>query len=130
MVHDGLLDKSASQQRMMLQKKKVGNGTALFTCAQYGVTIDATKQSGLYDSIMQCVTHGLNALNFSDGSAQVQVESEGRSGSPAIIFYHLHQHRCCYDMAGLCKQQRRHKADLLRLRRRYLRAECRWTASG
>ena len=25
-------------------------------------------------------------LNYSDGSAQVQVESEGRSGSPAIIF--------------------------------------------
>ena len=50
MAHDGLLDKECFTTTDDAAKEKVGNGTALFTCAQYGVTIDATKQSGLYDS--------------------------------------------------------------------------------
>ncbi len=93
---------------MMLQKKKVGNGTALFTCAQYGVTIDATKQSGLYDSNPEMRYTWVGPLNYSDGSAQVQVESEGKADLLLLSSsYHLHQHRCCYDMAGLCKQQKK-----------------------
>ena len=86
MVHDGLLDKECFTTTDDTAKEKVGNGTALFTCAQYGVTIDATKQSGLYDSNPEMRYTWVGPLNYSDGSAQVQVESEGRSGSPAIIF--------------------------------------------
>ena len=86
MVHDGLLDKECFTTTDDAAKEKVGNGTALFTCAQYGVTIDATKQSGLYDSNPEMRYTWVGPLNYSDGSAQVQVESEGRSGSPAIIF--------------------------------------------
>lgn len=86
MVHDGLLDKECFTTTDVTAKEKVGNGTALFTCAQYGVTIDATKQSGLYDSNPEMRYTWVGPLNYSDGSAQVQVESEGRSGSPAIIF--------------------------------------------
>lgn len=86
MVNEGILDKECFTQSDDRGKEKVGNGTALFTCAQYGVTIDATKQTGLYDSNPEMRYVPVGPLNFSDGSELVQVEAEGRSGSPVIFF--------------------------------------------
>ena len=39
MVHDGLLDKECFTTTDDAAKEKVGNGTALFTCAQYGLSL-------------------------------------------------------------------------------------------
>lgn len=86
MVNEGLLDKECFTTSDDRAKEKVGNGTALFTCAQYNVTIDATKQTGLYDSNPEMRYVWVGPLDFQGGEANVQVESEGRSGSPAIIF--------------------------------------------
>ena len=86
LVHDGILDKECFTQTDDRGKEKVGNGTALFSCAQYGVTIDATKQTGLYDEHPEMRYIPVGPLNYQDGSALVQLESEGRSGSPVIFF--------------------------------------------
>ena len=50
LVHEGILDKECFTQTDDRGKEKVGNGTALFSCAQYGITVDATKMTGLYDT--------------------------------------------------------------------------------
>lgn len=86
MVNEGILDKECFTQSDDRGKEKVGNGTALFTCAQYTMTIDATKQTGLYDSNPEMRYVPVGPLNYSDGSELVQVEAEGRSGSPVIFF--------------------------------------------
>lgn len=86
MVHEGILDKECFTQTDDRGKEKVGNGTALFSCAQYGVTLDATKMTGLYDAHPEMRYIPVGPLTYQDGSPMVQVESEGRSGSPAIIF--------------------------------------------
>lgn len=86
LVKEGLLDKECFTQSDERGKEKSGNGTALFTCAQYGVTIDATKQTGLYDSNPEMRYIPVGPLDYSDGSAASQIEPEGRSGSPVIIF--------------------------------------------
>ncbi|MDD7739497.1 MAG: hypothetical protein PUJ62_05420 [Lachnospiraceae bacterium] len=86
LVNEGILDKECFTQSDERGKEKVGNGTALFACAQYGVTIDATKQTGLYDSNPEMRYIPVGPLNYSDGSALTQIEAEGRSGSPVIFF--------------------------------------------
>lgn len=86
LVNEGLLDKECFTQSDDRGKEKVGNGTALFSCAQYNVTIDATKQTGLYTSNPEMRYVPVGPLNYSDGSALVQPEAEGRSGSPVIFF--------------------------------------------
>ncbi len=86
LVHENILDKECFKTSDDRAKEKVGNGTALFTCAQYNVTIDATKQTGLYDSNPEMRYIPVGPLTYSDGSPLKQTESEGRSGSPAIFF--------------------------------------------
>ncbi|MBS6194292.1 MAG: extracellular solute-binding protein [Clostridiales bacterium] len=86
LVNEGLLDKECFRTSDDAAKEKVGSGTALFTCAQYGVTIDATKQSGLYNSNPEMRYIPVGPLNYADGSSLVQIEPEGRSGSPVIFF--------------------------------------------
>lgn len=86
MVHEGILDKECFTQSDDRGKEKVGNGTALFSCAQYVMTVDATKQTGLYDTNPEMRYIPVGPLNYSDGSPLSQIESEGRSGSPVIFF--------------------------------------------
>ncbi len=86
LVKSGIMDKECFTTSDDMAKEKVGNGTALFTCAQYGVTIDATKQSGLYDSNPEMRYTWVGPLNYKDGSPLTQIEADGRSGSPAIFF--------------------------------------------
>lgn len=86
LVKEGIMDKECFTTSDDMAKEKVGNGTALFTCAQYGVTIDATKQSGLYTSNPEMRYTWVGPLNYQDGSALTQIEPDGRTGSPAIFF--------------------------------------------
>jgi putative aldouronate transport system substrate-binding protein len=64
----------------------VGNGTALFFAAQYGVGINATKQTGLYTSHPEMRYIPVGPLTDRTGNPLVQVESMGRTGSPVIFF--------------------------------------------
>lgn len=86
MVHEGILDVECFTQSDDRGKEKVGNGTALFSCAQYGVTVDATKLTGLYNTNPEMRYIPVGPLSYKDGSPLTQIESEGRSGSPAIFF--------------------------------------------
>ncbi|MCR5755996.1 MAG: hypothetical protein K6G30_14445 [Acetatifactor sp.] len=86
LVHEGILDKECFTTSDDRANEKVGNGTALFTCAQYGVTVNATLQSGLYDSNPEMRYEFVGPLQFQDGSKAVQIEQEGISGSPVIFF--------------------------------------------
>ena len=86
LVHEGILDKECFTTNDDLAKEKTGNGTVLFQCAQYGMSIDATKQTGLYDSNPEMRYIPVGPLVYKDGEAAVQTQTEGRSGSPAIIF--------------------------------------------
>lgn len=86
MVHEGLLDKECFTQTDERANEKVGNGTALFTCAQYRNTIQATQLSGLYNSNPEMRYVPVGPLNYKDGSPLKQTEQEGRTGSPVIIF--------------------------------------------
>ncbi len=86
LVKEGILDKECFTQSDDRGREKVGNGTALFSCAQYGVTIDATKMTGLYTSNPEMRYVPVGPLNYRDGSALTQIEPEGRTGSPAIFF--------------------------------------------
>jgi putative aldouronate transport system substrate-binding protein len=86
LVHEGILDKECFTTNDDLAKEKTGNGTVLFQCAQYGMSIDATKQTGLYDSNPEMRYIPVGPLNYADGQPAVQTQSEGRSGSPAIVF--------------------------------------------
>lgn len=86
MVNEGLLDVECFTTNDDLAKEKTGNGTVLFTCAQYGVTIDATKQTGLYDTHPEMRYIPVGPLQFKGGEPAVQVEPDGRNGSPVIFF--------------------------------------------
>lgn len=86
LVNEGLLDKECFTTSDDRANEKVGNGTALFTCAQYGMTINATKLTGLYDSNPEMRYTWVGPLNYKDGSPLKQVESDGRNGSPVIFF--------------------------------------------
>ena len=86
LVKEGILDKECFKTSDDRAREKVGNGTALFTCAQYGVTVDATKLTGLYDSNPEMRYTWVGPLNYNDGSALTQIEPDGRNGSPVIFF--------------------------------------------
>lgn len=86
MVHENILDKECFTQSREHANEKVGNGTALFTCYQYSASINATKQTGLYYSNPEMRYVPVGPMVYSDGSALVQAEAEGRSGSPVIFF--------------------------------------------
>lgn len=86
LVHENILDKECFTTSDDRANEKVGNGSVLFTCAQYGVSINATKLTGLYDSNPEMRYIPVGPLNYRDGSPAVQTEPEGRSGSPVIFF--------------------------------------------
>ncbi|MDR1108171.1 MAG: hypothetical protein LBL19_03960 [Spirochaetaceae bacterium] len=86
MVRDNLLDKECFRTNDTLADQKVGNGTALFFAAQYGVGINATKQTGLYNSNPEMRYIPVGPLTDVSGNPLYQVESQGRSGSPVIFF--------------------------------------------
>mgnify|MGYP003253457873 CR=1 FL=1 len=86
LVNEGLLDKECFTTSDDRANEKVGNGTALFTCAQYGMTITATKLTGLYDSNPEMRYTWVGPLNYQDGSPLTQIEPNGRNGSPVIFF--------------------------------------------
>ncbi|MDR2178033.1 MAG: hypothetical protein LBP20_08350 [Treponema sp.] len=86
LVNQNILDKECFKTSDTLAEQKVGNGTALFFAAQYEVGIKATKQTGLYSSNPEMRYIPVGPMNDKNGSPLVQVESMGRSGSPAIFF--------------------------------------------
>jgi putative aldouronate transport system substrate-binding protein len=86
LVNEGILDVECFTTNDDLAYEKTGNGTTLFTTAQYGVTINATKQTGLYDTNPEMRYVPVGPLNFQDGSPAAQLEANGRSGSPVLIF--------------------------------------------
>jgi putative aldouronate transport system substrate-binding protein len=86
LVNQNILDKECFKTADTLADQKVGNGTALFYAAQYEVGINATKQTGLYNSNPEMRYIPVGPLNDIQGNPLVQVESMGRSGSPAIFF--------------------------------------------
>lgn len=85
LVNEGILDKECFAQSLDTANTKVGNGTALFTCGGYSYTIRATKQTGLYDSNPEMRYTWVGPMTYADGSPLTQLNSEGRSGSPAIF---------------------------------------------
>ncbi|GHT95369.1 ABC transporter [Spirochaetia bacterium] len=86
LVNEGILDKECFKTSATLAYQKVGNGSALFFSAQYVAGIDATKQTGLYNSNPEMRYVPVGPLNDRDGKPLVQMESMGRTGSPAIFF--------------------------------------------
>lgn len=86
MVKEGILDKECFKHNDDQAKEKTGNGTALFASAQYGVTLDATKLTGLYTSNPEMRYVPVGPMNFVDGTPVKSLNTEGRTGSPAIIF--------------------------------------------
>jgi putative aldouronate transport system substrate-binding protein len=86
LVKNNILDKECFKQSDSQADEKVGNGTALFAAAQYGSIVNSTKLTGLYSSHPEMHYVAVGPLNYSDGSPMKQLETNGRSGSPAIIF--------------------------------------------
>lgn len=86
LVNQGLLDVECFKQTDAQADEKVGNGTALFASAQYGVVINSTKLTGLYSSKPEMRYIPVGPMTYSDGQPFVQLEQNGRGGSPAIIF--------------------------------------------
>lgn len=86
LVNENILDKECFKHSDAQADEKVGNGTALFASAQYGVVIKSTQLTGLYNSNPEMRYTWVGPLDFEDGTASVQVRSEGRNGSPAIMF--------------------------------------------
>ncbi|MDR0670394.1 MAG: hypothetical protein LBF95_09970 [Treponema sp.] len=86
LVNQGILDKECFTTADTLADQKVGNGTALFFAAQYGVGINSTKMTGLYNSNPEMRYIPVGPLNDVQGNPLVQVESMGRTGSPVIFF--------------------------------------------
>lgn len=86
LVNNGLLDVECFKQTDAQADEKVGNGTALFASAQYGAVINSTKLTGLYSSTPEMRYIPVGPMDFSDGQPHVQLEQNGRAGSPAIIF--------------------------------------------
>lgn len=86
LVNEGILDVECFKTNDDLANEKVGNGTVLFTCAQYGMSINATKLTGLYDTNPEMRYIPVGPLNYIDGQPAVQTEPNGRNGSPVIFF--------------------------------------------
>ncbi|GHU02777.1 ABC transporter [Spirochaetia bacterium] len=86
MVNQNILDKECFKTNDTLADTKVGNGTALFFSAQYGVGINSTKLTGLYNSNPEMRYIPIGPLNYRDGQPTVQIEPMGRDGTPAIFF--------------------------------------------
>lgn len=86
MVNEGILDKECFKHADSQADEKVGNGTALFAACQFGPVINSTKLTGLYQQNPEMNYVPVGPLNFANGKPITQIETQGRSGSPAIIF--------------------------------------------
>jgi putative aldouronate transport system substrate-binding protein len=86
LVNEGLMDVECFKHTDAQADEKVGNGTALFASAQYSVVINSTKLTGLYTSNPEMRYVPVGPMTYRDGSPVVQLEQNGRQGSPAIIF--------------------------------------------
>jgi putative aldouronate transport system substrate-binding protein len=86
MVNQGILDKECFTITDTLADQKIGNGTALFFAAHYNNGIDATKLTGLYNSHPEMRFIPVGPMNDITGQPLIQVESEGRTGTPVIFF--------------------------------------------
>ena len=86
LVNEGLLDVECFKHTDAQADEKVGNGTALFAAAQYSVINNSTKLTGLYASNPELRYIPIGPMTYKDGSPLVQVEQEGRGGTPAIFF--------------------------------------------
>jgi len=86
MVANNILDKECFKTNDTLADQKVGNGTALFFAAQYSTGIRATKTTGLYTARPDLRYVPVGPLNDITGKPLVQIESQGRTGSPVIFF--------------------------------------------
>jgi putative aldouronate transport system substrate-binding protein len=86
LVNEGLLDVECFKQTDAQADEKVGNGTALFASAQYSVIINSTKLTGLYTSNPEMRYIPVGPMTYQDGTPLVQLEQNGRNGSPAIVF--------------------------------------------
>ncbi len=86
LVNEGLLDVECFKHTDAQADEKVGNGTALFASAQYSVVINSTKLTGLYNSNPEMRYVPVGPMTYQDGQTLVQLEQNGRGGSPAIIF--------------------------------------------
>ena len=85
LVNEGILDKECFTTNDDRANEKVGNGTALFTCALYSVTIDATKRSGLYEAHPEMRYVPVGPLNYSDGTPLKTAVPEGNSSSGVVF---------------------------------------------
>lgn len=86
LVNQGLMDVECFKQTDAQADEKVGNGTALFASAQYGSVINSTKLTGLYSARPEMRYVPVGPMTYKDGQPLVQLEQNGRAGSPAIIF--------------------------------------------
>ncbi|WMJ89922.1 hypothetical protein [Anaerocolumna sp. MB42-C2] len=86
LVNKGLLDVECFKQTDSQADEKVGNGTALFAAAQFNSIINSTKLTGLYSSHPEMRYIPVGPMTYKDGQPIVQLEQNGRAGSPAIIF--------------------------------------------
>lgn len=86
LVNQGLLDVECFKQSDAQADEKVGNGTALFASAQYSSVINSTKLTGLYSAHPEMKYVPVGPMTYKDGQPLVQLEQNGRAGSPAIIF--------------------------------------------
>ncbi|MDR2375291.1 MAG: extracellular solute-binding protein [Treponema sp.] len=86
MVSEGLLDKECFTTDDSRADEKLGNGTALMVGCHFHNPIDATKRTGLFDSHPEMRFIPIGPMNDVDGKPLVQVEAEGRSGTPVIFF--------------------------------------------
>lgn len=86
MVQEGLLDQECFKQSNERAVEKIGNGTPLFVSFQYSGIVTATQQSGLYDTHPEMRYTPVGPLNYKDGQSLVQTATDGRTGSPCLIF--------------------------------------------
>ncbi|MDR0553319.1 MAG: extracellular solute-binding protein [Treponema sp.] len=86
LVNQNILDKESFKHNDSAADTKVGNGTALFFAAQYGVGINSTKLTGLYTSHPEMRYIPVGPLTYADGQPLTQIEPMGRDGTPVIFF--------------------------------------------
>jgi putative aldouronate transport system substrate-binding protein len=85
LVNEGLLDVECFKQTDAQADEKIGNGTALFASVQYDDVINSTKLTGLYTSNPEMRYIPVGPMTYQDGTPLVQLEQNGRNGSPAIV---------------------------------------------
>jgi putative aldouronate transport system substrate-binding protein len=86
LVNEGLLDRECFRQTATLADTKAGNGTALFYAGQYRFALAATMLTGIYSARPDMRYVPVGPMTYRNGQTLVQTETQGRSGSPVLIF--------------------------------------------